>query len=100
MNHIKDEQVYPKCLEFCNLSRIWKLKGPRNKLSSYRGIFRVSVFRAILDRPIYNDEDGNIDGNLTNSNVAGARNIFVLNVILNLQKYGARKNHMISKFMR
>ena len=92
MNRIKDEQIYPKCLEDCNISSIWKLKGPRNKFSSYRGIFRVSVFRAILDRLIYNDEYYNIDSNLTDSNV-GARkirnirdNIFVLNAILNSNK--------------
>ena len=67
------------------------MKGPRNRFSSYRGIFRVSIFRSILDRLIYNDEYTNIDSNLTDSNV-GARktrnirdNIFVLNAILNSQ---------------
>ena len=92
MNRIKDEQLYPKCLELCNISSIWKMKGPRNEFSSYRGIFRVSVFRAILDRLIYNDEYPNIDKNLSDSNV-GARktrnvrdNIFVLNAILNSHK--------------
>ena len=92
MNRIKEEQLYPKCLELCNISSIWKLKGPRNKFSSYRGIFRVSIFRAILDRLIYNDEYENIDSNLTDSNV-GARkmrnirdNIFVLNAITNSMK--------------
>ena len=92
MNRIKEEQKYPKCLESCNISSIWKLKGPQNQFSSYRGIFRVSIFRAILDRLIYNDEYDTIDGNLTDSNV-GARklrnirdNIFVINAILNSQK--------------
>ena len=68
------------------------MEGPRNSFNSYRGIFRVSVFRAILDRLIYNDEYENIDSNLTDSNV-GARkmrnirdNIFVLNAITNSQK--------------
>ena len=93
MNRIKEEQIYPKCLELCNISSIWKLKGPRNEFTSYRGIFRVSIFRAILDRLIYNDEYPNIDKNLTDSNV-GARktrnvrdNIFVLSAILNANKY-------------
>ena len=92
MNRIKDEQIYPKCLESCNISSIWKLKGPKNRFSSYRGIFRVSIFRAILDRLIYNDEYDKLDSNLTDSNV-GARkmrnirdNIFVLNAILNSNK--------------
>ena len=98
MNRIKDEQIYPKCLELCNISSIWKLKGPRNRFSSYRGIFRVSIFRAILDRLIYNDEYDNIDSNLTDSNV-GARkmrnirdNIFVLNAIINSKKKTMKKH--------
>ena len=97
MNRIKDEQKYPRCLELCNITSIWKMKGPRNKFASYRGIFRVSIFRAILDRLIYNDEYQNIDQNLTDSNV-GARNrsnikdnIFVVNAILNSQKKHLKK---------
>ena len=89
MNRIKDEQIYPKSLEICNISSIWKRKGSRNEFDFYRGIFRVSIFRSILDRLIYNDEYSNIDSNLTDCNV-GARknrnirdNIFVLNAIIN-----------------
>ena len=91
MNRIKSEKKYPKCLELCNITSIWKMKGARNKFSSYRGIFRVSIFRAILDRLIYNDEYENIDINLTDSNVGARRsrnirdNIFVLNAIINSQ---------------
>ena len=89
MNRIKKEQIYPKCLRKCNISSIWKKKGPRNLFDSYRGIFRIQVFRAILDILIYLDEYPNIDKNLTDCNV-GARkqrnirdNIFVLNAITN-----------------
>ena len=88
MNRIKEEQCYPKCLELCNISSIWKRKNARDDFESYRGIFRVTIFRTILDRLIYNDEIGNIDSNLTDCNV-GARkhrnirdNIFVMNAIL------------------
>ena len=97
MNRIKDEQIYPKCLELCNISSIWKMKGPRNEFASYRGIFRVSIFRAILDRLIYNDEYPNLDKNLTDSNVGARRtrnirdNIFVLNAILNSNKYNTKE---------
>ena len=92
MNRIKDEHKYPKSLEFCNISSIWKRKGSRNNFDPYRGVFRVTIFRSILDRLIYNDEYSNIDSNLTDSN-EGARkhrniryNIFVLNAILNTQR--------------
>ena len=92
MNRIKSEQKYPKPLEYCNISSIWKKKGPRNKFESYRGIFRVTVFRTILDKLIYNDEYEKLDKNLTDCNVGGRKarnirdNIFVLNAILNNQK--------------
>ena len=98
MNRIKNEQKYPKCLEICNITSIWKMKGPRNKFSSYRGIFRVSIFRAILDRLIYNDEYENIDTNLTDCNVGARRsrnirdNIFILVAEHNVQPSCIIKN--------
>ena len=58
-------------------------------MENYRGVFRVTVFRNILDRLIYNDEYRNIEAGLTDSNV-GARksrnirdNIFVLSAVIN-----------------
>ena len=76
MNKIKEEQKYPQCLELCNISSIWKRKGSRNNFESYRGIFRVTIFRSILDRLIYNDEYSNIDSNLTDSNVGARKKIY------------------------
>ena len=80
-------------MQLCNVSSIWKRKGPRNDFESYRGIFRVTIFRCILDGLIYNDEYPNIDANLTDCNV-GARkernirdNIFVINAIMNSIKH-------------
>ena len=63
-------------------------------MNFYRGIFRVSVFRNILDRLIFNDEYKNIDKNLTDSNVGGRKgrgirdNLFVINAITNSVKNG------------
>ena len=92
MNRIKLEQIFPDILELCNISSLWKRKGPRNNFESYRGIFGVTIFRSILDRLIYNDEYETIDMNLTDCNV-GARkernirdNIFVMNAIMNSMK--------------
>ena len=89
MNRIKIEQIFPDALEYCDISSIWNLKGSRNDFEFYRGIFRVTIFRSILDRLIYNDEYTTIDANLSDSNV-GARkgrnirdNIFVMNAIIN-----------------
>ena len=89
MNKIKEEQSYPEALKLCNITSIWKRKGSRNQIDNYRGIFRVTIFRSILDRLIYNDEYITIDSNLSDSNV-GARkgrnirdNLFVLNAVTN-----------------
>ena len=97
MNRMKKEQKFPECLELCNVSSIFKKKGSRNTLDSYRGIFRVLVLRYILERLIYNDEFKNIDKNLTDCNV-GARkgrnirdNLFVLNAVLNAVNHDKNK---------
>ena len=94
MNRIKFQQLFPEVLEYCDISSIWKRKKSRNDFENYRGIFRVTIFRSILDRLIYNDEYATIDSNLSDSNV-GARkgrnirdNIFVLNAVMNSIKKG------------
>ena len=55
----------------------------------YRGVFRVTVLRSILDRLMYNDLYETIDHSLTDGNV-GARkernirdNLFVLGAVIN-----------------
>ena len=89
VNRIKSEQSYPEALEVYDISSIYKQKGRRNTFESYRGIFRVPIFRAILEKLIYNDEYDGIDENLSDSNVGARRNrnirdnIFILNAITN-----------------
>ena len=97
MNRIKQTQVYPQCLEACNISSIYKNKGSKSELDNHRGIFRVVVFRGILERLIYRDEYYNIDDNLSDANV-GARkgrnirdNLFVVNAIMNSIKKGSEE---------
>ena len=89
VNRIKSEQKYPKAMELCNISNLYKNKGPRSSFDSYRGVFRVTVLRSILDRLIYNDMYDTIESNLSDSNVGSRKkrnvrdNLFVLNAILN-----------------
>ena len=72
MNRIKDEQIFPEQLEHCTLSSIFKRgKVARNNFDNYRGIFRVNIFRSILDRLIFNYLYGTIDEFLTDCNVGG-----------------------------
>ena len=89
MNLIKDHQKYPDAFKPCNITSIYKHKGSHKDMNNYRGVFRVSVLRSILDRLIYNDSYHTIDDNITDQNV-GARkyrnirdNIFVLGSVIN-----------------
>ena len=86
---IKTRLQFPECLEQCNITTIYKNKGSRKEFNSYRGVFRVTVLRSILDRLTYNDSYYTIDDNLSDGNV-GARkeiniryNIFVIGAISN-----------------
>ena len=88
MNLIKEKQKCPKIMEKCNITSLHK-KGSKKEFSNYRGVFRVSVLRSILDRLLYNSSYETIDENLTDGNV-GARkrrgcrdNIFVISAISN-----------------
>ena len=89
VNQIKTTQEFPDILKQCNITSLYKNKGSRKDIENYRGIFRVTILRSILDKLIYNDEYPGIDQHLTDSNV-GARksrnirdNIFVVNAVLN-----------------
>ena len=88
INKIKDDLEYPEALEHCNISSIHK-KGKKSVFDNYRGVFRVTVLRNILDRLIYNDVYPDIDSNLSDANVGCRKgrnirdNLFVVNTITN-----------------
>ena len=77
MNKIKEQLCYPQALETCYISSIYK-KSKINSFNNYRGIFRLTMLRTILDRLIYNDVYPVIDENHTDTNVGGrkGRNIY------------------------
>ena len=89
MNRIKEDQVHPEMMQYCNISSIYKGKGSRNEFNSYRGIFRITVFRNILDRLIYEDEYRTVDTGMSDSNIGSRKkrnirdNIFVLGAVCN-----------------
>ena len=88
LNMIKDKQQFPKALTKCNITSLHKKKA-KNDFENYRGIFRITVLRSILDRLMYNESYDIIDGSLTDANV-GARkerscrdNLFVIGAVSN-----------------
>ena len=93
MNRIKDTGEFPEALRTCNITSIFK-KGARNSFDNYRGIFRVTIIRSIIDRLVYNDIYPVVDSNLTDSNVGSRKgrnvrdNLFVLHATINSIKAG------------
>ena len=104
MNEIKEQQVFPETMKACNITSIWKRKGPKNEFESNRGIFRITVLRNILDRLMYNDEYPKKDKYLSDCNVGGRKgrnvrdNIFVLNAVLNSISKGSKEPHDIQVY--
>ena len=97
MNHTRKEQKFPHILQACNITSLYKNKGSRKDFMNYRGVFRVTIFRSILDRLMYNDLYATVDSHLTDGNV-GARkarnirdNIFVLGAVINSVTNGAEE---------
>ena len=74
MNHIKKTLKYPEALEHCNITSLYKHKGSLRDFNNYRGVFRVTVFRRILDRLMHNDCYTSIDETLTDGYVGARRN--------------------------
>ena len=92
MNKISNKQQIPKSVQQCNTTIQYKNKWSRNKYDSYRGIFRLTVLRSILDGLISNDMYETIDSNLTDCNVGNRKqrntrdSLIVLNAVLNSTK--------------
>ena len=103
MNRIKDTGEFPEALRTCNITSIFK-KGARNSFNNYRGIFRVTIIRSILNRLVYNDIYPVVDSNLTDSNVGSRKgrnvrdNLFVLHATI-IQSKKERKKHVILQYM-
>ena len=97
MNHIRKEQKFPHILEACNITSLYKNKGSRKDFMNYRGVFRVTVFRSILDRLMYNDLYATVDSHLTDGNVGTRKarnirdNIFILGAVINSVTNGAEE---------
>ena len=51
-NKIKKNQKFPDVLSHCNITSLYKNKGSKKDFNNYRGIFRVTVIRSIIDKLI------------------------------------------------
>ena len=97
MNNISNDLEYPEPLEYCNISSIHK-KGRISVFDNYRGVFRVTVLRNMLDRLVYNDICQDIYTNLGDANVVCRKgrnigdNLFVVNAVINSVSRGKKES--------
>ena len=86
-NRLKAEKMIPEFMNNANVTTVPK-KGSRIEPKNERGIFRVSVVRSILMRPIYNMKYPIIDQNMSDCQMGGRKkkscinNIFLVNGLI------------------
>ena len=56
-NEIKKNQIIPQFMKIANIASIYKGKGSMSDLKNERGIFLVSIYRAIIMKLLYNDKN-------------------------------------------
>ena len=75
-------------MQLANISNIWKNKGDKLDIDTYRGIFIVNTFKSILMKLIYKDKSKVIDSNTSDFQIGGRKgknvrdHIFVVNGIV------------------
>ena len=87
-NLCKSEMKIPDFMQISNISNIWKKKGDKMNIDSYRGIFIVNIFRSLVLRLIYQSKNEIIDSNMTDFQIGGRKgknvrdHLFVVNGII------------------
>ena len=88
-NGIKSSFYIPDYLLRQNISTIYKNKGSRLELKNDRGIFILTAIKKILDKLIFIDKQGDIESNMSESNIGARKNkqvkdhLFILHGIIN-----------------
>ena len=49
-NKVKKQQIFPKVLGLCNIRSLYQNIGSKKDYNKYRGIFRVTVIRNLIDK--------------------------------------------------
>ena len=63
----------PDFMQRANISNIWKKKGDKMNIDSYRGIFIVNIFRSIILKLIYQDKIKTIDSHISDFQIGGRK---------------------------
>ena len=74
VNGIKEHFIFPEYILRENITTIYKNKGSRLDMNNDRGIVILTALKKILDNLIYLDKFGNIDQNMSYSNIGARKN--------------------------
>ena len=80
-NKIKSENYYPDFMRKADVTTIYKGKGSKSDLNNDRGVFVVSVFRALLMKLIYKDIYKIIDESMGDAQIGSRKNVNIRNHI-------------------
>ena len=78
----------PKFMQLSDILNIWKMKGDKLNIESYRGIFIVNIFKSLLMRLIHQYKADIIDSNMSDFQIGGRKrknvrdHIFAVNGVI------------------
>ena len=71
-----------------NIVNVWKKKGDKMDIDSYRGIFIINIFKSLILKLIYQDKAKTIDSNMSDFQIGGRKgkhvrdHLFVVNGLI------------------
>ena len=87
-NLCKSKMKIPKFMTVSNIVNIWKKKGDKLNIDSYRGILIINIFKSVILKLIYQDKSKTIDSHMSDFQIGGRKgknvrdHLFVVNGII------------------
>ena len=72
-NICKSQMKIPDIMTWSNIVNVWKKKGDKMNIESYRGIFIINKFKAIILKLIYQDKSKIIDSHMSEFQIGGRK---------------------------
>ena len=63
----------PDFMTLSNIVNVWKKKGDKINIDSYRGIFIINIFKALILKLIYQDKSNIIDKHMSKFQIGGRK---------------------------
>ena len=87
-NLCKKEMKIPDFMTLSNIANVWKKRGDKMNIDSYRGIFIVNIFKSLILRLIYRNKSEVIDSHMSEFQIGGRKgrnvrdHLFVVNGLI------------------